>query len=345
MRRTLLGALFVLASASADQLTLKNGDRVTGAIVKKDDKSITIKSDAFGVITAPWDQVASITTDKPLTVVLKEGKTVAGTLSTTGGKVEVATAETRIAVEPSEVQTLRNADEEKAYQRLLHPGLGQLWVATGSLGFAGTAGNARTQTFSTGFNASRTTRHDKTTLTFSSIAATALLNGQSDETAQAIRGGIAYDHNVSPRLFVSGFNVYEYDKFQNLDLRFVIGGGFGVHAVKNDRSRLDVLGGGDYNHESFSNRLHRSSGEFFWGDDYSYALSKTIALVQAFRMFNNLSRTGEYRVNFDLGLSAKLTKWLNWNASASDRLLSDPAPGRKRNDFLYTTGLGVTFAR
>src|SRR5258706_587075 len=83
-------------------------------------------------------------------------------------------------------------------------------------------------------------------------------------TARAVRGGIGYDHNVSPRLFVSAFNADEFDRFQNLDLRFVAGGGFGVHAVKTDRSRLDISGGADYNHESFSTGLHRASGEFFW---------------------------------------------------------------------------------
>ena len=62
-------------------------------------------------------------------------------------------------------------------------------------------------------------------------------------------------------------------------------------------------------------------------------------------MFNNLSRTGEYRVNGDLGLSFKLTRWLNWNTSLSDRYLSNPVAGRKRNDFLYTAGLGVTFSQ
>ena len=67
-------ALLAAGSAHADQLVLKNGDRVTGSIVKKDAKSITIKSDAFGAITAPWEQVESITADKPLTVVLKDGK-------------------------------------------------------------------------------------------------------------------------------------------------------------------------------------------------------------------------------------------------------------------------------
>ena len=64
-----------------------------------------------------------------------------------------------------------------------------------------------------------------------------------------------------------------------------------------------------------------------------------------YRMFNNLSNTGEFRQNVDVGISAALTKWLTWNASVSDRYLSNPAPGRKRNDFLYTMGLGITVRR
>ena len=324
----------------ADQLVLKNGDRVTGSIIKKDAKSVTIKSDLFGVITAPWDQVESVTADKPLTVVVKGGKSVQGTVTTASGNLVVAGQ----TVPPAEVEAMRDPDEQRAYERLLHPGLNQLWGATGTLGFAGTAGNAKTNTFTTGFIASRTTRTDKITLNFSAIRASAVVNGQSDETASAVRGGIAYDHNVSPRLFVSGFNNYEHDRFQSLDLRAVFGGGFGVHAVKNDRSHLDFTAGGDYNHESYFT-LHRSTGEFFWGDDYGYSLSKTVTLVQSYRMFNNLSDTGEYRVNFDLGISTKLTKWLNWGSSASNRYISNPVAGRKRNDFLYTTGLAVTFAK
>jgi hypothetical protein len=62
-------------------------------------------------------------------------------------------------------------------------------------------------------------------------------------------------------------------------------------------------------------------------------------------MFNNLTDTGTYRVNFDIGVSTRLLKWLSWNVSLSDRYLSDPAPGRKTNDFLYATGLGITFAQ
>jgi hypothetical protein len=62
-------------------------------------------------------------------------------------------------------------------------------------------------------------------------------------------------------------------------------------------------------------------------------------------MFNNLSDTGAYRVNFDLGVATKIKKWLSWNLALSDRYLSDPVPGRKPNDWLYTTGIGIAFAR
>jgi hypothetical protein len=62
-------------------------------------------------------------------------------------------------------------------------------------------------------------------------------------------------------------------------------------------------------------------------------------------MFNNLTDTGEYRINLDARAQTQLTKWLTWDISLSDRYLSDPVPGRKNNDFLYTTGLGFTWSR
>ncbi len=339
-----MGLLFPVF-ALADQVVLKNGDRVTGSIVKKDDKNLTVKTDHLGVVTIPWDQVDTIKADKPLNVVLKDGRTLQGTLATTGGAVEVTTLQTKLNVAPAEIASLRNADEERAYQRLLHPGWGDLWTGTGTVGFAGTAGNSKTMTFTTGVNANRTTNTDKTSLYFSAIKASALVNGVNSDTAEAIRGGLGYGHNVSPRLFFNAFNDYEYDRFQNLDLRFVIGGGLGFHAVKTERGNLDLLAGGAYNHSKFSTPLTRNAGEFYWGDEYSLKLGGATTLTQSYRMFNNLTETGTYRVNFDLGLSTRIVKWLSWNVSVSDRYLSDPAPGRKSNDFLYTTGLGITFAR
>ena len=338
-------ACLLLSTASADQVVLKNGDRVTGSIIKKDGKNLIIKTDQFGVVTTSWDQVVSIQADKPVNVVLPDGRTVQGTIATTNGKVELTTKDAKLSFEPAELATIRNDDEQKAYERLQRPGWGELWTGTGSLGFAGTSGNARTLTFTTGLNASRITNTDKFAIYFNAIKASAFVSGQNADTAQAVRGGLEYDHNMSPRLFLNTFNDYEYDKFQSLDLRFVVGAGLGFHAVKTERSRLDLLGGADFNHSSFSTPLIRDSAEVYFGDDYNYKLSAATSFYQGFRMFNDLSNTGSYRMNFDVGASTKISKWLTWNLSLSDRYLNHPAPGRKTNDFLYTTGLGITFTR
>ena len=313
--------------------------------LKQDGKTITVKTDSFGIVTAPWDQVASLKSDQPVNVVLKDGKTLVGTVAPGEGEIEVTTRDTKVNVNPGEVSTIRNADEQKAYERMLNPGLLQLWSGGGSLGWAGTNGNAKTLTFTTAVRAARVTNTDKTSLYFGLIKASALVNGVTSSTAQAVRGGLGYDHNVSPRLFVNLFNDYEYDRFQNLDLRFVIGGGLGFHAVKTERSLLDLLAGADYNRSNFSTGLKRNSAEAFWGDEYTLNLTGATSLVQSFRMFNNLSDTGAYRVNADLGFVTRVNKWLTWNVALSDRYLSNPVPGRKTNDWLYTTGLGLTFGR
>ena len=135
---------WAVSTTWADQVVMKNGDRVTGSIVKQDGKTITVKSENFGLITAPWEQVASVQSDQPVTVVLKDGKTVAGALSTSDGKVRVATEPATVEVAPDDVAGIRNADEQTAYERHLKPGLFQLWAGGATLGWAGTNGNAQT---------------------------------------------------------------------------------------------------------------------------------------------------------------------------------------------------------
>jgi putative salt-induced outer membrane protein YdiY len=304
-----------------------------------------VKTANLGVVTAPWGQVASIQSDQPIHIVLKDGKTLVGKVAPSEGKEEIATADAKVDVSPSDFAAIRDDDEQKTYERRLHPGLFQLWSGSGSIGLAGTEGNAKTSTFTLAANAARQTNTGKTSVTFNVIKASALVGGVSASTAQAFRAGIEHDHNVGKRLFVNVFNDYEYDKFQALNLRFVLGGGFGYQAVKGERSSLRLLGGGDYNHASFSTLLTRNTAEAYWGDEYNLKLTGATSLVQSFRMFNGLSGGNPYRVNADLTLATRVKKWLTWNLAVSDHYLSDPVAGRKPNDWLYTTGIGATFAR
>lgn len=329
----------------ADIIVMKNGDRVTGGVIKKDGDTVTIKSVHFGTITLPWAEVDSITTDTPLNAELANGQKVQGPLTTAAGQVRIGGQ----SVAAADVKVLRDSAEQAKYERLLHPGWTQLWTGTGTIGWAGAAGNARTSTLTTGLKAERTTNTDKATVYFNSIKSAALVNNVKEDTASAVRGGVGYSRNLKPRLFVSGFNDWEYDRFQALDLRAVVGGGLGYTAWKSDRGRLDLPAGVAWNYSKFdpapSPKFTRNAAELYWGDDFSYKVNSKTNLTQSYRMFNNLSDTGEYRVNFDVGASTQIFKWLSWNLTGSDRYLSNPAPGRKTNDVLYAIGFGINFSQ
>jgi putative salt-induced outer membrane protein YdiY len=341
-----LPLLFFVSAAWADQVTLTNGDRVTGKIVKKDGATLTFKSDMFGDVTIPWDKVTDVVSDEPLTVVLPDGKSVLGKVATSEKKLEVATPAAKESVAIADVGAIRNADEQQAWERKQHPGLLNLWAGYADLGVSLARGNADTTSITSAMNATRETRSDKTSLYFNQIYSTGkAVDGSSVKTAQAIRGGWAYNRNLTQRLFVNLFNDYEYDLFQNLDLRFVIGGGLGYSVIKNDQTQLDLLGGAAYNREKFSTPLTRNSAELYWGDNLLHKFSKSTSLTQSFRMFNNMSELGEYRINFDVGAVTTLKKWLSWQLTVSDRYLSNPLPGRKQNDVLFTTGIRVNFSR
>src|ERR1051326_3212785 len=333
----------------ADQIVLKDGDRITGEIIKKDGQTVTLKSKNFGTVTLKWDDIATVTTDQPLNVVLPDNETVKANIQTVDGRIQVTAPGQQQAIAPNEIVALRNDPEQRAYERLLHPGLFDLWTITGSLNLAGTKGNAKTSTVTTPINFLRASNSSRTTAYFNSIGATAQVNGVNAQTARAVRGGWAYSHNLTSGLLANVFNDYAHDKIQSLDLRTVMGAGLGYQLWTAETGRLAIVGGGAWDRQRFSPTLVpgfvRRSAEAYWGDDFNYKVNSRTSLVHAFRMFNDLSHSGDYRSNFDLNLVTELAKGLNWNISLSDRYLSNPALGRKKNDLLYTTGIGFTFPR
>jgi putative salt-induced outer membrane protein YdiY len=336
----------LVANLWADQVNLSNGDRVTGKLIKKDGDNLTVKTDLMGEVTIPWKAVVSLSSQDPVTVALTSGRSLVGPVSVDAKeeKVEVATTTTTESARLNELVAIRNAETQRQFERMEKPGLLDLWAGTVDLGLSAARGNARTDIFTIAAGVSRETRTDKTAAYFNQIYSSALVDGVSATTAEARRGGWLYNRNIKPRLLWNLFNDYEYDRFQNLDLRVVLGSGLGYTMIKHEKKRLDLLGGASYNHESFSTPLIRNSAEAYWGDDFNYKPSR-FELQQRFRIFHNLSDPGSYRVNFDLTAVMNLNRWLAWHLALSDRFLSDPVEGRQRNDVLYTTGLRLRFAR
>jgi putative salt-induced outer membrane protein YdiY len=170
------------------------------------------------------------------------------------------------------------------------------------------------------------------------------VNGVSAIAADAIRGGVRYDLNVSDRAFAFGFTTEEYDKFQNLDLRAVFGGGFGAHIIKHEATTFDLFGGGSLNKEFYTN-LTRSSGEALIGEEFTRKIGKATILNERLSFFPNFTETGEYRATFLGSTVTALNKWLAFHITLSDIYVTNPPPAIKKNDLLLSTGLRVTFAR
>jgi putative salt-induced outer membrane protein YdiY len=337
--------LLSFPALAADQVVLTNGDTITGAIVKKDGGKLTIKSQFLGEVTMPWSAVKSIRSDAELSVVLLSGETVKGRIATTGDQLQVAAHAATRTAPLAEVAALRDAGEQHNFERLLHPGILELWTGNLDVGLALARGNALSDSLTTAFTAGRNTRSDKIMLYFNQIYGTARVSDVTSTISSAVRGGWKYNRNVSPRMFLTGFNDYEHDRFQNLNIRFVAGGGAGVRAVKKQHTQLDFDGGADYQRENFMDGLSRNSAEANFGDNLLYKVSKVTSITESARLFTNLTEAGSYRLNFDIGSSTLIRKWLGWHVTASDRFLSNPVQGRQRNDLLITTGFRLSFAR
>jgi putative salt-induced outer membrane protein YdiY len=349
--RALLLFLFALTSVFADQVTLTNGDRITGAIIKSDTKELTIKTEFAGELKIQWKAIDTITSAEPLYVHLTSGDTLSGAVTTENGQFRVATANTgAVTATKDKVKAITSKEEEAAYEkavdRLRNPSLLDLWTGFVDTGLSMARGNAVTTTYNLGMNAARVTTRDKISVYLTSIYSKNKTGGVSVVGAQAVRGGIRYDANFSPRNFVFGATDLEYDKFQNLDLRGVFGGGVGRHLIKKETTILDVFGGGALNKEFFSNNVSRTSGEIQIGDLLNHKVNQSFQLTQSLVFFPNLSEGGEYRMNFDASGVVTLKKWLGFHLTLSDRYISNPIrAGIKKNDFLLTTGIRVTFAR
>jgi putative salt-induced outer membrane protein len=355
----LIAVLSLSAASFADQITLKNGDRLTGTVVKSDGKTIVLHTEAAGDVTIQLGAVTEIKTEQELHVSLKGGKTAVGPVTTTDGKIEIAT-KTAGTVEATtgDVTLIRDDAEQAAYDKSLHPGLKHGWNGGANVGFSVARGNSQTENLAVAFNAVHPTLNDKITLYASAIDTKNDLATPST-VANLVQGGLRFDRNVNPRLFVFGAADFMSNALQDLDLRAAYTGGFGFHAIKSDKTMLNILGGLNYTHETYSNGAevlpvttppvfvsygvtHRFAA-LTLGEELNQKLGKSTVITQNFYIYPNLQQTGQYRGTFNLGTVTKISKWLGWQNEFNDIYVSNPPIGAKNNDIILTTGLNFSF--
>jgi putative salt-induced outer membrane protein len=356
----LIAFLGLTSAVFGDQITLKNGDRLSGTIVKSDGKTLVLHTEFAGDVTLQFAAITQITTEKELHVTTSDKKTVVGPVTTTDGKIEVATKSGAVEVPPANVVLMRNDAEQVAYDKSLHPGLLHGWNGGANVGFSLARGNSQTTNLALAINAVHTTVNDKITIYTTALDTNNQLATPST-VANLVTAGIRYDRNVGPRTF--GFVGADFmsNALQDLDLRGVYGGGIGFHAIKSDTTTLDLLAGVNYTHETYSDGpvvtpvtvppvfasygiTHRFAA-LTLGEELMHKAGKSTVITEKLYIYPDLSSgySGQYRGEFDFGTVTKISKWLGWQNQGSDIYVSNPPAGTKDNDIIFTTGLNFSF--
>ena len=325
----------------AEQVTLKNGDRLTGAIQSMDGKKLVVKTSYAGDVSIDWSEVSQFSSDKPLVITRTDKQVLSGTVSTEGQAVMITTAQGPQKLALADVSAMRSPADQAAYEKSLHPGMLEGWNGGGNFGFALARGNSETTNLALGFNALRKTTKDAWVVNAASIYSR---DSKTDTTtANSFQGLLRYDRNLNKRLFMYGAFAGSYDSLQNLNYRLVPGGGVGFHAIATNRTTLDLLAGLAYTRESYTTGLINNLFSATLGDEFGYKLTKNTTVIQNLYYLPSLNNTSIYHVTGNFGIATKLNGWLTSNLNFNDRYNSSPVLGNKKNDVLFTAGLGFTF--
>lgn len=333
----IFSAQIVLAD---DQVVLKNGDRVSGKIVKIEDDKILIETAFAGIITISRNNVEKVLKEEEPK---KDAEIV--NVKYTKKDNEIATEENKNVVENKESRlekALANEANSAVRKRAFSFTTG--WDGTANLGFSFTSGNSKTSTFTAGARAEKSSTKDKWTVYANSLWNRNKVGSTNVTTSNAIWGGLRYDRNITKKLFVFGSYDFERDRPQKVNFRSVLGAGLGYHAIKNDKTELDLFGGAAWNNTWFIGP-NRSSAEALVGNTLKHKFNDRVKIQQGFTLYPNLTDGGEYRFVFDSTLTADVTKRIGWFVTLADRYNSLPITGVQKNDFLFATGLKWSFGK
>lgn len=338
---TLLVLFCTAEFLNAEQVSLKNGDRLSGTVVSMDGKKLVLKTAYAGDVSIDWDSVSQFSAEQPLVITKTDKQVVTGTVKSEDDNYIVTTAQGPQTLSKADVAVMRSPADQAAYEKSLHPGILEGWTGGGTFGLALARGNSETTNLALGFDAVRKTTTDSWTIDAASIYSTdERLNAT---TANSFQGSIRYDHNLNRRVFLYGVFAGGYDELQDLNYRLMPGAGIGFHAIMTERTTLDLLAGLGYTRESYTVPPPRNLLTATLGDEFAYKLGSRTVITQNLYYLPSLNDTSIYRVNGNFGIATKLNGWMTANLLFNDRYNSQPVLGNKKNDVLFTTGLGFTF--
>lgn len=347
---TLTGRAF----ADGDVIELKNGDRISGSIVKFEGDTIIIDTPYSAKLKIDWMQVETINSSAPHMIRLKPDRFVKGRLVKAAGGIQI---------ESEDIRSARTITPEEIVSIDVPPGA--QWEGRIAAAIGGTSGNYP-HNFTVGGIGEVIRRSDTDRLRLGiagdygetqaqepHIATTGPNAGKQDgvtnlprtTTASNVRGWGAYDYNLDSHWSLGGQLKLEHDRIKDLNLRSTVAAGPRYRFFDTKTEYLSVYLGGAYINENYINpdTKDRDFVSLALGDEFHWKFPWGFRIEQTLDVYPNLQDTSDVLFSFYLGPRYTLPNGLftglgfNWDYDTK------PAQFRDRSDFRYLANLGYEF--
>ncbi len=314
----------------ADEIHLKNGDRISGDILSMKDNKLTLNTSYAGELGIKWSEVVSMKTDKEISVILNNGYLIRGmTQDAEEGRVRLSGDRTG----QCEVIDIADVKAVDVMERLKIK-------ARANMGINSIRGNSNQDaTYFDGEVILRTAENRYT--------AGGNLN-RTEDSGKTIEnnshGHLKYDYFISKKWFAYANTSFETDKLVDLNLRSLYGVGSGYQFLETPITNLYIEAGINYVTEDYMTISDENFISGRWAVSYDrYFHNRNFQFFHFHEGYGSFEDTNDWFIKSKTGLRIPLFTGFNASLQLNLDWDNDPPPGKKRFDRALMFTLGYKF--
>lgn len=318
--------LAVSSIAFADQVLLKNGDRLSGSVIAKRGNTLIFNTSYAGELKIDWDEVDQLNTDKPVAVMLQDES-----------YQQLALA-TRSQTDRADMPALGDI----AYINPNPEESGRGYRVSAKANFAYTQSEGNSASDQLHADAEMIVRARDYRLTLGGEMDQASVDKKKADDSRRAYG--SYDRFFNRREFLFTHGQLQNDRFRDIELRAIVGGGYGYQVFDTETTHLALKAGLDMVNLDRYNAPRERFAALGWHIDLEHKLARSdIELFHAQDGYRSLSRAASVLVQTRTGLRFPLSGGLHALTQLNLDWESDPAPGRKKLDSKVLIGIGYAY--
>jgi len=314
----------------ADEVYLKNGDLITGEIETSEEGLMVVETAYAKKIRVKWEEVACVTSDKEITLLLKNNEKIVGR----------ATCPTLGSIQLIDQETGATRDFSLADFQGINPPPPPppvTYKALVDVGGAINSGNTRSKTFNS--SAKFQARSKKQRLYLEGKFNYGESEGEEDKRNWLT--GAKYDYFWTEKLYSYLRPFAEYDKFQDLDLRFITSAGPGYQFIDTETASLFAELGPAYFYEDYGDVGDNEYLAARWAAGVRFhIIPQKIIFFHLHEFYYDLTSDEGAYLRTEQGVRLALVENFFINFQVDYKYKSDPPEGNKSSDTALVLGIG-----